>query len=91
MAYRFFLLSPMFSEHSPLSWAFWNTTVSNGHYKAYALEHVVMKSSLQPWPQGQYSLHESQIWHPVLNYLQMHPTKQSLFSQYSWSPVTDKL
>jgi capsule polysaccharide modification protein KpsS len=50
--------------------------------KAYSLEHVVMKSSLQECSQGLYSLYELQVF----NDHQVHPAQTFLvFSTVFWS------
>lgn len=73
-------IDPAVSEHGALTRAILNTTGSNGSWKAYSLEHAIMKSHLQVWSQGQYSFYESWVWHPVLNNIQIHPAQIYLVS-----------
>jgi hypothetical protein len=53
------------------------------------LELVVVRSSSHVWPQGQYSLHESQIWFLLIRDL-YNAFIFSTVEQYSWSPVPDR-
>jgi hypothetical protein len=80
-----FLVAPVVSEHGLLPRAIYNAIVSVDYWKAYSLGHVVVRSSFQVWPQGQYSLHGIWIWHSMLYDLEMH-SAQTFFV---WSPVPD--
>jgi hypothetical protein len=56
----------------------------------YSLVRLIMNSSLHIRTQHQYSLHKSEIWHPVSKDLQSIQHEHSMFSQqFLWFPVPD--
>jgi uncharacterized protein (DUF608 family) len=56
-----------YKESLEYSWLKW---LSEGLFtRTYSLN-----SSLWAWLQGQYSVGESYVWHPVFSILQIHPT-----------------